>query len=79
MYIDITLARFEHRMFEMKFVMPSDTILTITVMDKDWASTDDIIGQTEIDLENRFYTQYRARCGLPQLYITYAYPLSTSI
>lgn len=46
-------------------------LMTIRVMDKDFGSADDLVGETTIDLENRIFTKYRARCGLSPLYITY--------
>lgn len=56
-------------MFEFKCKIPIQRELTVRVMDKDFGSADDVIGETVIDLENRLYTKHRARCGLPQLYI----------
>ena len=56
------------RMFEIKTFLPVHKDLKITVMDKDLLSKDDVIGETEIDLENRFLTKYRATVGLPETY-----------
>ena len=56
------------RMFELKAMMPLDKDLYINIKDYDLLSTDDIIGETVIDLENRFLTKYRALCGLPKTY-----------
>ena len=56
------------RMFELKAIMPIDKDLLVNIKDYDVIGTDDIIGQTTVDLENRFLTKYRARCGLPQTY-----------
>lgn len=47
--------------------------LTVQVFDWDLIGTDDKIGQTTIDLENRYYTKYRAWCGLPKSYYTLVY------
>ena len=55
-------------MFEVKTFLPVHKDLKITVMDKDLLSKDDIIGETELDLENRFLTKYRATVGLPATY-----------
>ncbi|XP_071507429.1 myoferlin-like [Diadema antillarum] len=67
-YVPNTLDPFFGRLFEIKTVLPIHKDLVITVMDRDLLSRDDMIGQTVIDLENRFLTQYRATCGLPQTY-----------
>ena len=54
------------KMFELPAVLPLDRTLTITVMDWDRGSAHDLIGETSIDLENRFLSHYRATCGLPE-------------
>ena len=46
-------------MFELPATLPLDHTLTISVMDWDRLSADDLIGETKIDLENRFLSQYR--------------------
>ncbi len=53
-------------MFELPARLPIDHTLKVTVMDWDRFSADDIIGETKIDLENRFLSQYRATCGLQE-------------
>ena len=40
-------------------------------MDWDRFTADDLIGETKIDLENRFISQYRAVCGLPDTFCKY--------
>ena len=45
--------------------------LTVQLFDWDLIGIDDKIGQTTIDLENRYYTKFRAWCGLPKSYYTY--------
>ena len=55
-------------MFEFEAELPFDNLLTIQVYDWDLFTMDDFIGETEIDIENRFYSKHRARCGLPDTY-----------
>lgn len=45
-----------------------ETELLITVLDHDLVGSDDHIGETRIDLENRFYSHHRATCGLAIYY-----------
>ena len=55
-------------MFELKVVLPFDRKLTVTIMDHDLLSADDLIGSTDIDLENRFLSLHRAHIGLPETF-----------
>ncbi|KAI8430628.1 hypothetical protein MSG28_000832 [Choristoneura fumiferana] len=54
--------------FEIEATFPQDSMLTIQVLDWDLLGSDDMIGETKIDLENRFYSRHRATCGLPMKY-----------
>ncbi|KAG7313636.1 hypothetical protein JYU34_000794 [Plutella xylostella] len=54
--------------FEIEATFPQDSMLSIQVLDWDLLGSDDLIGETKIDLENRFYSRHRATCGLPQKY-----------
>lgn len=45
-----------------------ESMLTVAVYDWDLVGTDDLIGETKIDLENRFYSKHRASCGIAQTY-----------
>lgn len=56
------------RMFEMTTVLPLYKDLVVRVMDYDLVSSDDLIGETCIDLENRMLTRHRASCGIPKSY-----------
>ena len=59
------------RMFEFKADIPKAKDLKIQVMDYDYLSRDDLIGETVIDLEQRLLSQFHAKCGLPKTYFTY--------
>lgn len=48
-----------------------DSMLTVGVYDWDLVGSDDLIGETKVDLENRFYSKHRATCGLQDSYATY--------
>ncbi|XP_065212252.1 otoferlin-like [Planococcus citri] len=56
--------------FEIKAVFPRDSMLTIQVLNKKLIErvSDNLIGETKIDLENRFYSRHRAHCGLSKKY-----------
>ena len=58
------------RMFELNATIPIIKDLRISVMDYDVIGRDDLIGETVVDLENRFLSRFRASCGLPQTYCT---------
>ncbi|KAK9679677.1 C2 domain [Popillia japonica] len=61
------------RCFEFSGTFPFDTVVTIQVWDWDRNSNHDLIGETQIDLENRYYTKHRAHCGLPYEYTEIGY------
>lgn len=54
--------------FEMTVAFPMETELTISIFDHDMVGKDDLIGETKLDLENRFYSKHRAQCGLSKQY-----------
>ncbi|KAJ8412157.1 hypothetical protein AAFF_G00144240 [Aldrovandia affinis] len=54
--------------FELTVSFPLETELTLSVFDHDLVGSDDIIGESRIDLENRFYSRHRAGCGLALYY-----------
>ncbi|NXX55327.1 FR1L6 protein, partial [Scopus umbretta] len=56
------------RSFEIQGTFPRDSLLTVLIYDHDFVGTDDLIGETKIDLENRFYSRHRATCGLQSQY-----------
>ncbi|XP_039594508.1 fer-1-like protein 6 isoform X2 [Polypterus senegalus] len=67
-YIPKQLNPIFGRSFEMQATFPMESLLSVVIYDYDMIGTDDLIGETKIDLENRFYTQHRATCGLAKEY-----------
>ncbi|XP_023290146.1 LOW QUALITY PROTEIN: otoferlin [Orussus abietinus] len=61
------------KLFEIKATFPRDHTLTIQIWDYDATSPDDLIGETKIDIENRFYSRHRANCGLAKTYASTGY------
>ena len=43
-------------------------LILLQVIDWDLLGSDDLIGETKIDLENRFYSRHRATCGIAARY-----------
>ncbi|XP_064410289.1 otoferlin-like [Latimeria chalumnae] len=56
------------RCFQLTATFPAETLLSVSIYDWDLLSSDDLIGETLIDLENRYYSRHRATCGLPFKY-----------
>ncbi|XP_061547609.1 fer-1-like protein 6 [Phycodurus eques] len=56
------------RSFEIQATFPQESLLSVLIYDYDMVGGDDLIGETRIDLENRFYSRHRATCGLPTEY-----------
>lgn len=69
-YIPNTLNPLFGKMFELTAHIPISKDLSITVMDYDLIGKDEKIGETVVDLENRFLSKFGAICGLPQTYCT---------
>ncbi|XP_051998242.1 fer-1-like protein 6 isoform X2 [Xyrauchen texanus] len=61
------------RSFEIQSTFPKESLLTILIYDYDTVGGDDLIGETHIDLENRYYSRHRATCGLPTEYVIEGY------
>ncbi|XP_050093922.1 fer-1-like protein 4 [Anopheles aquasalis] len=58
------------RRFELKGSLPRDQMLKLSIYDRDYASPDDLIGSTYIDIEDRHYSHHRPGFGLPKHYCT---------
>ena len=57
-----------YRCFEIEATFPMESSLTVQVYDWDLVGSDDLIGETTIDLENRYYSKHRATCGISKKY-----------
>lgn len=56
-----------HRQFDLEVKIPQDNLLTVGVYDADLMSST-LIGETKIDIENRFFSKHRATCGMSKTY-----------
>ena len=65
-YITANLNPMFGKMFELPARLPIDHTLKVTVMDWDRFTANDLIGETTIDLENRYLSRHRATCGLSE-------------
>ena len=55
-----------NKMFEFKTILPGASLLNIQVWDKDFLVRDDLIGETFIDLENRYFSKrFRKLSNIP--------------
>ncbi|KAF4526881.1 hypothetical protein B566_EDAN013792 [Ephemera danica] len=72
-YISKQLNPVFGKCFEFEATFPQDSMLTVQVWDWDLVGSDDLIGETRIDLENRFYSRHRATCGLASKYEEFGY------
>ncbi|XP_078094608.1 myoferlin-like [Mustelus asterias] len=69
-YIANTLNPVFGKMFQLQATIPLNKDLKVAVYDYDLVSQDDKIGETVVDLENRFLSRFGAHCGLPRTYCT---------
>ncbi|XP_072300048.1 fer-1-like protein 6 [Eucyclogobius newberryi] len=67
-YIPKQLNPIFGRSFEIQAKFPQESLLSVLIYDFDLVGGDDLMGETFIDLENRFYSRHRATCGLPTEY-----------
>ncbi|XP_053717200.1 dysferlin isoform X6 [Synchiropus splendidus] len=67
-YIPCTLDPVFGKMFELHCSLPLEKDLRVMLYDHDLLTKDEKIGETVIDLENRFLSKHGAMCGLPQSY-----------
>ncbi|XP_026858261.2 otoferlin isoform X1 [Electrophorus electricus] len=58
---------------DIEATFPVDSTLTVSIYDWDLVGIDELIGETKIDLENRFYSKHRPTCGIPSTYSIYGY------
>ncbi|XP_061899143.1 otoferlin-like isoform X1 [Entelurus aequoreus] len=72
-YISKQLNPLFGKSFDMEVTFPMDSTLTVSIYDWDLVGTDDLIGETKLDLENRFYSKHRPTCGITRGYATHGY------
>ena len=65
-YIHNQLNPIFGKMFELTALLPLDHTIKITVIDWDRILADVLIGESSINIENRFLNQHCAICGLPK-------------
>ncbi|XP_060603709.1 otoferlin-like isoform X5 [Ruditapes philippinarum] len=63
-YISKQLNPVFGKCFEIEATFPMESLLTVQVYDWDLVGMDDLIGETKVDLENRYYSRHRATCGI---------------
>ncbi|XP_064604472.1 otoferlin-like [Liolophura sinensis] len=72
-YVSKQLNPIFGKCFEFDATFPMESLLTVQIYDWDLVGMDDLIGETKIDLENRFYSRHRATCGLAKTYELHGY------
>ena len=59
---------FLNRSYEFDVQLPFENLISVKLWDWDMASSNDMIAETKIDIENRWFSCHRATCGLPKRY-----------
>uniref|UniRef100_A0AAY4ATQ3 Otoferlin n=1 Tax=Denticeps clupeoides TaxID=299321 RepID=A0AAY4ATQ3_9TELE len=72
-YISKQLNPIFGKSFDIEATFPMDSTLTVSIYDWDLVGTDDLIGETKIDLENRYYSKHRPTCGITSTYAIHGY------
>ncbi|XP_062864131.1 otoferlin isoform X2 [Trichomycterus rosablanca] len=72
-YISKQLNPLFGKSFDIEATFPMDSTLTVSIYDWDLVGTDDLIGETKLDLENRYYSKHRATCSITSSYAVYGY------
>uniref|UniRef100_G3TA01 Otoferlin n=1 Tax=Loxodonta africana TaxID=9785 RepID=G3TA01_LOXAF len=73
-YISKQLNPVFGKSFDIEASFPMESMLTVAIYDWDLVGTDDLIGETKIDLENRFYSKHPPPpCGIAQNYYRHGY------
>lgn len=72
-YVSKQLNPIFGRVFDFEAIIPMENMLTIAIYDYDMVGSDDLIGETKVDIENRFYSRHRPTCGLSSTYTTFGF------
>ncbi|XP_077187228.1 otoferlin isoform X6 [Paroedura picta] len=72
-YISKQLNPVFGKSFDIEATFPMESMLTVAIYDWDLVGSDDLIGETKIDLENRYYSKHRATCGVSGTYSIHGY------
>ncbi|XP_013925492.1 PREDICTED: otoferlin isoform X3 [Thamnophis sirtalis] len=72
-YISKQLNPVFGKSFDIEATFPMESMLTVAIYDWDLVGSDDLIGETKIDLENRYYSKHRATCGISWNYALHGY------
>lgn len=54
------------RCYQKAVSLPECATLVVKIMDFDRLGKNELIGETTIDIEARYYSKHRAYCGLPK-------------